>query len=201
VYGCGGPGAGDSRPFLQSAEFWAKVCSAGLVGGQECQLRSTRTLSPAVAVVAGELLVLLIVARNYLGGVNVARCTIGPGRQIALNPRRPAVPLCGGDIPRAPGCSLGVTIRWVWGDTQPSRLTCCCKPGAVDHIGTPAKSGGTDVAPSAGSCECSRCADEALPLAPPEALFTVEIRLLLQVHRPYVGRWTGSPGNFSGCVL
>lgn len=48
--------------------FWAGVCSAGVVGGQDTQPRSTRTPSPAVAVVAGELLVLRVVARIYLGG-------------------------------------------------------------------------------------------------------------------------------------
>ena len=172
-----GIGRGGLYPFLLSAKFWAGVCSAGLVGGQEYQLGSTRTPSPAVAVVAGELLVLRAVARIYLGGGYVAHGTIGPDRQIARNPRRPAVPRWGGDIPCAPGCSLGVTIRWLWGDTQPSRLTCSRKPVAADRIGTPAKSGGTDAAPSAGPCGCSRCADEALPLGTPEALRTVGIRL------------------------
>jgi hypothetical protein len=38
--------------FVLSAWFWAGVCSAGRVGGQATQSGSTRTPSPAVAVVA-----------------------------------------------------------------------------------------------------------------------------------------------------
>jgi hypothetical protein len=45
---------GTYYPFLLSAWFWAGVCPAGLVGGQDTQPGSTRIPSPAVAVVAGE---------------------------------------------------------------------------------------------------------------------------------------------------
>ena len=38
--------------FVLSAWFWAGVCPAGRVGGQATQSGSTRTPSPAVAVVA-----------------------------------------------------------------------------------------------------------------------------------------------------
>ena len=144
------------------------MCSAGLVGGQDAQPGSTRTPSPAVAVVAGELLVLRVVARIYQGGGFVAHGTIGPDRQIARNPRRPAVPRWGGDIPCAPGCSLGVTIRWLWGVKQPSRLTCSRKqaPRPAPAIQPLAGSG---AAPSVGPCGCSRCADGATPRGVPAA--------------------------------
>jgi hypothetical protein len=143
VCGYGGPDAGDSLPFPAVRRILGGDVLGWLVGGQEYQLGSTRTPSPAVAVVAGEPLVLRVVACIYLGGGKVAHGTIGPDRQIARNPPRPAVPLWGGDIARAPGCSLGLTICCLWGDTQPSRLTCSRKPVATDRIGTPAKSGGT----------------------------------------------------------
>ena len=134
----GGPG-GLTTQSLLSAWFWAGVCPAGLVGGQDTQPGSTRTPSPAVAVVAGGSSSSGLSARTYLGGGvgTAAHSTNGPDRQMARNPRRPAVPLWGGDIPRAPGCSLGVTICWLWGDTQPSRLTCSSIPATTDRIGTP----------------------------------------------------------------
>jgi hypothetical protein len=47
-----GLGWGIHYLFVLSACFWAGVCSAGRVGGQATQSGSTRTLSPAVAVVA-----------------------------------------------------------------------------------------------------------------------------------------------------
>ena len=47
-----GPGWGIHYLFVLSACFWAGVCSAGRVGGQATQSGSTRTPSPAVAVVA-----------------------------------------------------------------------------------------------------------------------------------------------------
>ena len=51
--GVWGPGWGTHYLFLLSAWFWAGVCPAGLVGGQDTQPGSTRAPSPAVAVVAG----------------------------------------------------------------------------------------------------------------------------------------------------
>ena len=64
-----GPGWGIHYLFLLSACFWAGVCPTGRVGGQATQSGSTRTPSPAVAVVAvvgstGSGLTL----RIYLGG-------------------------------------------------------------------------------------------------------------------------------------
>jgi hypothetical protein len=47
-----GPGWGIHYLFLLSACFWAGVCPTGRVGGQATQSGSTRTPSPAVAVVA-----------------------------------------------------------------------------------------------------------------------------------------------------
>ena len=84
----------------------------------------------------------------------------GPDRQIARNPRRPVVPLWGGDIPRAPGCSLEVTIRWLWGVKQPSRLTW----SATNQIGasTPAGADPSVGSPS-GTELCSRCVEVGSP--------------------------------------
>ncbi len=179
----GGPDAGGLLPFPTVRRIlggvvpgwpWGRTGGPAEVytypgGGQEDQLRSTRTPSPAVVVVAGELLVLRVVACIYLGGGKVAHGTIGHTDKLRGIPEGQRY-LWGGDIPRAPGCSLRVTICWLWADTLQSRLTCSRKPVATDRIGTPAKSGGTDAAPSAGPCGCSRCADEAPPLGPPEAL-------------------------------
>ena len=171
---------GDSLPIPTVRMVWAGVCPAGLVGGQDTQPGSTRTPSPAVAVVAGGSSSSGLSTRTYLGGGpgNAAHSTNGPDRQIARNPRRPAVPLWGGDIPRAPGCSLGVTICWLWGDTQPSRLTCSSIPATTDRIGTPRSIQREPVrhrvsVPAVLTlCGCGRST-----AAPPWPLCTVGIRL------------------------
>jgi hypothetical protein len=77
--------------FVLSANFWAGMFPTGRVNGQVTQSASTCTPSPAVVVVAA----LATLTTAYWARPTNAR-----------NPRRPAVPLWGGDIPRTPGCSL-----------------------------------------------------------------------------------------------
>ena len=96
----GGAGMGDTLPFLLSAWFWAGVCPAGRVGGQATQSGSTRTPSPAVAVVAAVDSTYRADAAHLPGRRRGKRRPrqIGRDRQIARNPRRLAVPLWDGDI-------------------------------------------------------------------------------------------------------
>jgi hypothetical protein len=42
----------------------------------------------------------------------------GRDRQSARSPQRPAAPLLGGDIDGAPGRSLGMKVRWLWGGAR-----------------------------------------------------------------------------------
>ena len=129
-------GAADIPPAVPSltVRIWMPgVCPAGCVGGQATQQGSTRTPSPArgsgtwrswldqgvrtplpLGADAGT------VGHGRYGSIPVS----GPDRQIARNPRRPEVPSWGGDVLRTPCCSMEVTIRRLWGDKQPSRLTC-----------------------------------------------------------------------------
>ena len=63
-----GLGGGIHYLFVLSAWFWAGVCLAGLVGGQDTQSRPTRTPSPAVAVAAVVGGSFGLTPRIYLGG-------------------------------------------------------------------------------------------------------------------------------------
>ena len=106
---------------------------AGLVGGRHTQPGSTCTPSPARGsgtwrsrLDRGAKALLPLGADA--GNVGHGRCGSFPAsgldRQIARNPRRPAVPSYGGDVLWTACCSMEVTIRRLWGDKQPSRLTC-----------------------------------------------------------------------------
>ena len=64
---------------------------------------------------------------------------IGRDRQIARNPGRPAVPLWGGDIFTALGCSLDVKIRGLWGGNaaEPSNLFSHCQHHGPPRLSNP----------------------------------------------------------------
>ncbi len=92
--------------------------------------------------------------------------------------------------PWTPCGSMGVTIRWLW----------VKQPSLFSHgpIGASCPAGAAP--PCQGPRAVTGCAHVvrmwallALPLAPP-------LRLYRQVQRLDVGRWTGSPGEFSGSV-
>ena len=108
-----GLGWGIHYLFVLSACFWAGVCLAGRVGGQATQSGSTRTPSPAVAVVAAVGSTCYgLTLRIYLGGGagNADHSILGETDNCAESrgtaqlrgiPRyrpRPAVPLWAGDI-------------------------------------------------------------------------------------------------------
>ena len=155
---------------LPSAWFLGGGVPAGLVGGRHTQPGSTRTPSPACG--SGK-------HRSWLNRGAAALHPLGRRRwqrrpqairvlprirarpsNCSRNPRRPVVPLWGGDIPRAPGCSLEVTIRWLWGVKQPSRPTC----SATDQIGASAPAGADpSVGSPSGTALCSRCVDVGSP--------------------------------------
>ena len=129
-------------PYPSVRMFLGGGVPAGLVGGRHTQPGSTRTPSPACGS-GKQIAEALHPLGDDAGNVGHRRCgsipASGPDRQIARNPRRPAVPFWGGDISGHHAVAWVVTIRWLWGVKQPSRLTCSvtgwigvsCPAGAV----------------------------------------------------------------------
>ena len=126
-------------PYPSVRMFLGGGVPAGLVGGRHTQPGSTRTPSPACGS-----------GKQSYGAASAGRRRWQRRPQaMRVLPRIRARPSNCSESPKASGtvlgwrhlwtpcCSMGVTIRWLWGVKQPSRLTC----SATNRLGLPARQG------------------------------------------------------------